>query len=166
MSEKLREILQAADVVRHDPVKLRSGKSSDFYIDIKKGFGDPELLRVISQELARKLDSKTTAVAATGHGGVPIAVGVALETGLPLILIRERIKDHGMRNLIDGYQPGRGDFVAIVDDVFTTGSSLRETIDALGDSGAEIVGCYVVVKRGDGDVSAPLTYLLEPEDIT
>ena len=58
------------------------------------------------------------------------------------------------------------DVVSVVDDVFTTGSSLELTINHLTNTGVIIAGCHVIVARGD--VSAflsPVSYLFKPEDI-
>jgi len=61
--------------------------------------------------------------------------------------------------------PKEGDKVAIVDDVFTTGKSLQKIVDVIIPTGAEIVGCYVLVKRGEGQTSVPVESLLHMEDL-
>ena len=55
--------------------------------------------------------------------------------------------------------------VVLVDDVFTTGGSLRKMIEVIRSTGAEILGCYVVVKRGEGELEVPLHYLFVAEDL-
>lgn len=157
--------LRKAGLVKYDPVNLRAGDSSNYYIDVKKVHGDPKLLKQISRELWGKIDKRTTCIAAAGHGGLPLAVTLSLEHNLPLVLVRDKPKNHGLSGLIDGHIPKKDDFVSIVDDVFTTGSSLRKTIKALGDIGATILGCYVVVKRGNGKLPVPLTYLVEAKSL-
>ena len=47
--------------------------------------------------------------------------------------------------------------VLVVDDVLTTGGSVRETVEAVRERGAEVVGVGVLVVRGSApDVGAPL----------
>ena len=54
---------------------------------------------------------------------------------------------------------------AIVDDVTTTGGSLIEMKRHAEPHGAQVLGCYVVVKRGENDVGTALTYLTTPEEL-
>ncbi|MEX0934169.1 MAG: phosphoribosyltransferase family protein [Candidatus Saccharimonadales bacterium] len=165
MPKKLADILQGEGVVIHKSVELRSGEKSDHYIDIKKSYGNPKAIEAITDELAAKIDENTTCIAGMGHGGLPLAVAVSMKTGLPLAMVRDSERSHGLGGMIDGYIPGAEDKVSIVDDVFTTGSSLRATMVAIEEFGANVLGCYVVVKRGDGELSVPLTYLLESKDL-
>ena len=67
-----------------------------------------------------------------------------------LTLVRDEPKKHGKGGWIDGYVPNEQDKVVLVDDVFTTGGSLRKLIKILEPTKAEIIGVYVVVKRGEG----------------
>jgi len=163
---ELSGMLHAADVIAREPVRLRSGKTSEFYADIKKAYGDPRILRCMARLTLDNFSPDTTCVAASGYGGISLGTAISLESGLPLAMIRDTKKNHGKRGLIDGYVPVEGDVVSIVDDVFTSGSSLRQTLQNLAATNATIAGCHVVVARGDATAfELPVSYLLRPEDI-
>lgn len=148
-------------------MKLRSGEESNFYADIKRAYGDPELLAAMAGATIENLDPRTTCIAASGYGGVPLGVVISQLSSLPLTLVRDVEKKHGRIGMIEGYVPGDQDMVALVDDVFTSGSSLRRTAANLVGTGAEIIGCHVIVARGDvSDFAMPVSYLFKPGDIT
>lgn len=159
------ERLQNAGVVIQQPLQLRSGEISDYYIDIKQCFGDTELLHELAAALLQKFDADISTIAACGYGGIPLATAASLQTGLPLVLVRDTAKSHGRQNLIDGYAPTADDTIAIIDDVFTTGSSIRHTIAALEPTNATIAGCYVVASRGEAPTDLSLYYLVSAEEL-
>ena len=66
---------------------------------------------------------------------------------LPLVLVRDKVKDHGTKKIIDGYIPNRSDVVCIVDDVFTTGSSIKDTKEKLMPLKVKFTKPVVVLNR-------------------
>ncbi|MGN0098006.1 MAG: hypoxanthine/guanine phosphoribosyltransferase [Candidatus Methanomethylophilaceae archaeon] len=92
--------------------------------------------------------------------GLPLATGMTLRTGIPLSVIRKR--RYGLPGEIaldqtTGYSRSpmyingvsKGDRVVIVDDVVSTGGTLRAIIDALICNGVEVVGVSVVYDKSD-----------------
>lgn len=136
-------------IIKKGNFKLKSGRTSIYYIDIKKAFGDPGVFNLISEELSRKIDEKVTCIVGSGHGGLPLATAVSLRLRLPLVLVRDNVKKHGIQKTIDGYVPTKKDRVAIIDDVFTTGTCISNIIEVLNKTNAKIMAGYVVVNRGD-----------------
>lgn len=165
-SESFAEQLRHTDLIYREPVELRDGSTSNFYVDVKKAYGDPALLAMMSEATAANLDQQTTCIAASGYGGLPLGVAVSKLTALPLAMVRDTEKGHGKGGFIDGYVPGEHDVVEIVDDVFTSGRSLRMTAENLRATGAVILGCHAVVARGNASqFELPVSYLLMPEDL-
>lgn len=142
--------LQKIAVVKKGRFVLTSGETSDFYIDIKKVLGHPKVSEIVCKEFCKIINKKATCVASIGYGGLPLAARVSLKLKLPLVVVREKPRKHGLKNLIDGYVPTNKDKVAIVDDVFTMGTSMAKIIKALAGTKAKITGGYVVVNRGEG----------------
>src|SRR5207245_9840294 len=72
--------------------------------------------------------------------------------GSPLegFFVRKEAKDHGSRQRIEGFvQPGFR--VAVIDDVFTQGTSVLQAIAEVERLGAEVVAVSCIVERLDGE---------------
>jgi orotate phosphoribosyltransferase len=120
----------------------------------------------MGQATVEILHPDTTCLAASGYGGLPLGVIVSQLSGLPLAMVRDSEKNHGKKGLIDGFVPTAQDKVTILDDVYTSGSSLSQTITNLHDTGADILGCHVIVARGDtSKFEFPVSYLLSTKDL-
>ena len=165
MTHDLVRRLQQLDVVYREPVVLKNAGVSDTYIDIKKACGHPDVLRSLCDLLWERMDKSVTCIAAAGYGGLSLASVLSVQQGVYLTLVRDEQKKHGKGGWIDGYVPNEHDRITIVDDVFTTCGSLRKMIRVLKPTKARILGCCVVVKRGDGELNVPLTYLLTSEEL-
>ena len=157
--------LKQLQVVCWKEVELSHGGTSHYYIDFKKAYGDAEAFKLLARRLGDKIPDRTNCIAAYGHGGLPLAGALSVMYGRNLSMVRTELKDHGLSKYIDGYEPREGDKVVIVDDVFTTGKTLQKIVDILVPTGAEIIGCYVLVKRGEGQLSVPVESLLRVEDL-
>lgn len=165
MAEELIRKLKQLGIISRETVNLKNAGESDFYVDVKKAYGYPDVLGLISDELWAGISERATCIAAAGYGGLSPSTVISSRYARHLALVRDEPKKHGKSRWIDGYVPNEQDKVAIVDDVFTTGGSLRKIIEALESTGAEILGCHVVVKRGDGNLQVPIRYLLTLEEL-
>ena len=133
--------------------RLRSGVMADYYID-KYQFGTrPALLRRVAEALARELPDDTECVAGTALGAVPLAIAVSLARGLPAVLVRPDLKDHGPSRAIEGtLQPGTR--VALIEDVVTSGGAALSALDILKTAGADVRKVIAVVDREEGGSAA------------
>ncbi len=165
MTQDLIQKLKQAQIVYNGQVDLKHAGTSQYYIDIKKTYGDPETLFLLCKYLWEKIPQETTCFAASGYGGIPLATRMSGLYTRRLTLVRDEPKQYGLGGWIDGYLPTGKDKIAIVDDVCTTGSSLRKMMEALRPTGAEILGCYVIVKRGDVNLEVPLVQVVSAEDL-
>ena len=165
MQDDLITRLKKLQIVHREEVELSHAGPSNYYIDIKKAYGDAEAFGLMVKRLGEKIPNRTSCIAASGHGGLPLAGALSILYARNLSIVRTELKEHGLPKLIDGYIPSEGDKVAIVDDVFTTGRTLQKIIGLITPTGAEIVGCYVFVKRGEGQLSVPVESLLRVEDL-
>ena len=68
---------------------------------------------------------------------------------IPSFIVREKEKEHGTRRKIEGHLK-EGSRVAIVDDVITTGGSIRKAIKAVKAANCEVVKVIVIVDRHEG----------------
>lgn len=162
----LKQQLINADIVDFEAVTLRSGSAAEYYINLKKAYGDPDLLSLLGEVAAKSISPDSTCIAAAGYGGIPLGVATSRWSRLPLAMVRDTQKEHGKNVLVEGYRPSERDRVAIVDDVFTSGSSLLMTAQTIAAYGAIIIGCHVVVTRGDvSGFDMPISYVLSAEEL-
>lgn len=160
--QKLRDI----GVVSHQQVTLRSGETSDVYCDMRRAYGDFEILNALADAIGEKLSPNVTCIAASGYGGLPLGAVVASRCGKKFTAVRDSVKDHGTGSLIHGHIPTSDDVVVVVDDILTTGSSIKKTLEGLSATTAKVVGAIVCVKRGGGDLSIPISYIFQIEELS
>ena len=77
---------------------------------------------------------------------------------IPFFFNRKEAKDHGEGGSLIGYTPKNGDRIAIVEDVVTAGTAVRESLDLLrGAADVTVAALFVSVdrmERGTGERSA------------
>lgn len=157
--------LKNIGVITRGSFVLHSGTISDYYLDIKRAYGNPKILNLLVTLLYKKIPKRVTCVAASGYGGIPLASVISIKYKLPLALLRDTIKDHGTAAPVDGYVPSAKDVVAIIDDVFTTGASINDMAQSIRECGAKIAGAYVIVRRENSQSPIPLKYILIMRDL-
>ncbi len=153
-SEKSKQLLidalKACGAVRFGDFTLASGKKSTYYIDIKKASTDPATLRIIALEATKVIAGmQADAVGGVVLGGVPLATAVSLESGLPLLLIRKSDKSYGTGGRFVG-ELRTGSKVLLLEDVTTSGGSVKDAIEAIRAQGGEVDSVVTVVDRESG----------------
>jgi orotate phosphoribosyltransferase len=133
---------------------LRSGQTSSYYIDKYRLTTEPELLRDITDALARLMPPGTQRIAGTALGAVPLATALSLATGVPAVFVRvDAARDHGTSKFVEGALD-TGDRALLVEDVVTTGGASLAAIERLRAAGADVVGVVAVVDRQGGGAEA------------
>ncbi len=160
--EKLKEI----KILENREVDLKNAGRSGVYVNLKKIYGYPELLREVAVAIADKFPEGVTCVAVEGYGGISLGTEVSSNSGCHLTLVRENPKSYGLKRWLDGYSPTKEDRILVLDDVLTTGGSLRRMADILKTNGGNVIGAGVVVKRGEAVLPFPCSYLFNLEDLT
>jgi len=134
---------------------LASGKVSDYYLDCRLVTLDPEGLFLFARLIVNELrDADVAAVGGLTLGADPIAAGVAVVShleGKPLraFIVRKEAKGHGTQKSIEG-DLSAGERVAIVDDVMTTGGSVKQAIADVEKLGAKVARVVCLVDRDEG----------------
>jgi orotate phosphoribosyltransferase len=128
---------------------LSSGRTSTHYIDKYRFETRPDLLRDVARLLACALPDETTKLAGPALGGVPLATAVALETGIPFVIVRPEPKSYATARLIEG-QLEQGDRVVVIEDVVTTGAQAVRAARAVQDVGGRVLLVLAVVDRQEG----------------
>ncbi|MCH7850427.1 MAG: hypothetical protein IH845_02180 [Nanoarchaeota archaeon] len=164
---ELLEILKSPIVMeRGREYTLSSGISSNLYFKVKQAYGLPRFLRSVSRDINNLMDKKIRHIAGMGKGGTPLVGSYAGLYPIYSCYIRDVRKSHGMNLQIEGILPKRGDKVALLDDVFTTGKSLEEEAEILERiTGAEVVAAYVVLRRTNAQINFPVKSIFNIGDL-
>lgn len=139
---------------------LSSGLHSRNYLQCALVLQHPSEAEDLGRALAEHFQGQAIeTVASPAIGGLIIGHEVARALGARFIWT-ERDSD-GRMTLRRGFAVRPGEKVIVVEDVITTGGSTRETIDALKDSGALVVGAAAIIDRSAGraDVGVPFVAL-------
>lgn len=131
--------------------QLASGRHADTYIEKFRILQWPDITSELCEQIAGRFRGETDLIAGPTTGGVILAFETARQLGLRNV-IAERSEGGKGREFKRGFIVGPGDRVLVVDDVLTTGGSVRDVIDAVRATGAEVVGVGVLVDRSGGAV--------------
>ncbi len=119
---------------------------------------EAELLEEIVEEIKKDMP-KVDKIVTMEAMGIPIATALSMRTGIPFNIIRKR--KYGLPGEIEvsqktGYSEAKlyingiekGESIVIVDDVLSTGGTLKAVVNALKNV-AEIKGIYIAICKGD-----------------
>lgn len=146
----LKESLIDCGAIKFGHFVLTSGKESSYYVDIKQASTNPKVLQEIADEMANLTkDTDYQLIAGMELGAVPLAVALALRTKKPYVIIRKEKPSHGTgKQLVGNATPSQK--VLLVEDVATTGGSMKKAIDVLREEGLTVEKVLVVVDREEG----------------
>lgn len=142
------------DAIKFGNFKLSSGKDSSYYIDLRIVPSFPHQFRKMIKTLQSLISEKIgldnfDCIASVPTSGLVIASALAIETVKPLIYIRQKPKDYGTENVIEG-KIAEGSRVLLVDDVVTTGLSLLNAVKALRSSKMVVTDAFTIINRFEG----------------
>jgi len=161
MSNDIISIFEKTNALKKGHFELSSGLHSAQYLQCALVLQHPEHAKLLADKLAEKLKhKKPTCVIAPAIGGIVISYVLAEALGVKS-LFTERID--GKMQLRRGFSLSKEDQVIAVEDVITTGGSLREAIEVVKAEGAELVGVATIINRSkeELDFGAELSYLLK-----
>ncbi len=153
-TQTLIERITALAVV-HGEVTLSSGKTADYYVDMRRVTLDGETAPIIGRVMRDLVsDWDFEAVGGLTLGADPVATAMlhaaaAAGERLDAFVVRKAEKAHGLQRRIEG-SPVEGRRVLAVEDTSTTGGSALTAVEALRAAGAEVVGVAVIVDRDTG----------------
>ncbi|MBB6217198.1 orotate phosphoribosyltransferase [Anaerosolibacter carboniphilus] len=150
IAEKLLEI--GAVTVRN-PENLftwASGIQSPIYCDNRLTMGYPAVREMIAQEFVDFIHTYYPGVeilVGTATAGIPHAAWVAQKMNLPMAYVRSSAKGHGKGNQIEG-KIEKGQKAIVIEDLLSTGGSSVKTVQALRESGVEVLGVVAIFTYG------------------
>ena len=153
-----------ANIIYHNSfgranVTLASGRTSNFYFDMKPTMFVPEGAHFIAKFVHQEVEKiGAQFIGGLEMGAVPIVGAVCQYSYLtkhPIkgFFVRKKPKDHGAKKLIEGLVKGKslaGKQVVVVEDVTTTGASAIQAIRACQEDGALVALVISIVDREEG----------------
>jgi orotate phosphoribosyltransferase len=160
------EFMIGAGVLTFGDFTTKSGRKTPYFINTGNYKTGGQIARLGDYYAQSIMDSGETFDALYGpaYKGIPLAVAAASSLyknhgrDVPYCFNRKEVKDHGEGGAIVGYQPKDGDRLAIIEDVVTAGTAVRESMALLSKIAAvKLEVLYVSVdrmERGTGLLSA------------
>ena len=128
MKEKLILDLYNSKCIRFGDFKLKGGKTSSIYIDLKNVISYPYILNTIVEIIYNKIKLLNyTHIMGIPYGGIPFASVLSSRYNIPMLMMRKETKKHGLKKLIEGEYTSYSKLI-IIEDTITTGSSLKHFI--------------------------------------
>ncbi len=150
---RLRASLKTCPVVKF-------GEYNYFVHPITDGIplGDPKMLEEVVDEMVRIGDFRCDKIVTIESMGFPLAALISIKIGVPYCFVRKRqygLKGEVSIQQVTGYSEKklfvnnikRGEKIVFVDDVISTGGSLRAIVHALREIGAEIEDIVIVFEK-------------------
>ena len=139
--------------------RLSSGRHSARFIQKFRILEDPALLEPLAVRLADGVRAYAPSVVVSAAvGGIVLGYEVARQLGTPAIFVE---KEDGVPRLRRGFTLGSGARALVVEDVVTTGGSIREVLDVVADAGAQTVAVAALVRRAPIEFGPPTVVLLD-----
>jgi len=151
---ELSRILNKIGAIKFGAFKLTSGRTSPYYIDLRIVPSFPDAFQRVCDLYIKLIEKELGAdsfdmVAGIPTAGMPFASVVAYHLKKPFLYIRPKVKLHGRERRIEGIiMPGNR--VLLVDDLVTTGLSLRKAAKAVRAEGGLVTDALVLLDREEG----------------
>lgn len=160
--EEVLDVFRSCGAILEGHFILSSGLRSPTFLQKQRVFMHADKAEVLCKALAEK-------IIAEGFGDVSQIVSPAIGGIIPGYETSRHLKKpavftervNGKFELRRGFEVKPGEKVIVVEDIVSTGLSIRECVDCLKELGADVVAAACLVDRSDGeaDVGVPLVAL-------
>jgi orotate phosphoribosyltransferase len=162
--EDVQKIFEQAGAVRKGHFELSSGLHSSTYIQCALVLQYPNQAEILGRALSELFANlQVSCVVAPAMGGITIGYEVARALGVRSLWVeRDRSGQMALRR---GWELKPGERVLVIEDVWTTGGSTRETIGVVEQEEGLVVAAGALIDRTGGRVewNVPARALLEME---
>jgi orotate phosphoribosyltransferase len=155
----LLRVLEERGAILGGHFRLSSGRHSNRFVQKFRILEDPRLVERVARALAEHArDLRPTVVVSAAVGGIVLGYETARQLGTLGIFVE---KEGGVPTLRRGFALDAGDRAFVVEDVVTTGGSVREVIDVVVAHGARVAGVGAIVRRAPVEFGVPTYSLLD-----
>ncbi|PIE51578.1 orotate phosphoribosyltransferase [Candidatus Fermentibacteria bacterium] len=161
MSEKkVLDILQECDALLEGHFRYTSGRHGKLYFEKIKVAGRPDLVMELGRMTAEQMNDiaqSVDVVCAPAFGAIVFGFAAAFAMNKPFAFLQR--DPEGKMGIRSGFMDlVKGARVLLVEDVVTTGGSVRESIQVLEELGAQVVMTGLLVDRTDGRLELPVPW--------
>ena len=151
---EMASILIKIDALKFGVFKLTSGKPSPYYVDLRVVPSFPDAFARIcdfyAEAITREIGLKNfDRIAGVPIAGIPFASQIAYNLKKPFLYVRKGIRRHGRQRRVEGILVS-GDRVLLVDDLVTTGLTLRKAAEAIRAEGGIVEKAVAFMDREEG----------------
>ncbi len=164
-TEEVLDIFRSAGAILEGHFILTSGLRSPIFLQKARVFMHADktekLCRALAGKIREQIPGRIDYVVGPAIGGLIPAYETSRHLGVPAIWVE---REQGVFRL-RRFEIEKGARVVIVEDIVTTGLSIRETIECMRDLGAEVTAAACIIDRsaGKSDVGVPLVSLADYE---
>lgn len=133
-----------------EPFVWASGIKSPVYCDNRLTLSDVSVRNDVENAIAETVKKEfpdAEILMGTSTAGIAHAAIAAHIMGIPMGYVRSGNKDHGRRNRIEG-KLEQGQKTVVIEDLISTGGSVIETVEALREVGADVLGVVSIFTYG------------------
>jgi len=162
-NDEVLDIFARTGVMKKGHFRLTSGKHSERYLQCAQLLQYPQDTKTVCESLASKFkDEKIDVVIGPATGGIILAYQMATILGTRSLFTE---REEGKMALRRNFEINPGEKVLVVEDVITTGGSVKEVLEIVKEKGGEIVGVACLVNRsaGKADFTTKLESLISLE---
>jgi orotate phosphoribosyltransferase len=145
------EYLRTTNALLEGHFKLASGRHSARYIEKFRIMENPEATTALCGLIADHYrGAGVEVVVGPAMGGVILAFETGRQLGIRNVFTE---KDAAGRHVLErGFALRQGERALVVDDVLTTGGSVRQALDLVRATGADVIGVGFLIDRSGGKV--------------
>lgn len=149
-NKKILHILEENRCILNGHFILTSGRHSNKYIEKIRLVQNPSNLDKIANFLVNKINTLKLdfdIIVSPAFGAITVGFLTALKLKKQFIFTQRK---NGKMSIRSGFQYKKGDNVIIIEDIVTTGGSLKEVYNLLIENGLNVKGIFSIVDRSDG----------------
>lgn len=145
------ETMQATGALKHGHFRYASGRHGAIYLEKFDLLRNPAATVEVCAGFAERFrDERIDVVVGPTTGGILLAFETARQLGTKAAYAERSSDGAPGREIRRGTTFEPGSRLLVVDDILTTGGSVRETLEALEDHPVQVVGVGVMVDRSAG----------------
>lgn len=154
MKNEICRIINKIGALQFGVFKLANRRTSPYYVDLRIVPSFPDAFQKICDLFSNFIKDNVgldrfERIAGIPVAGIPFASQIAYSLKKPFLYVPKAVKLHGRKRRVEGILVS-GERVLIIDDLITTGLTLRKAAKAITDEGGIVNDAVVLMDREEG----------------